>query len=91
MRHELSNGLLLMAEQMAPIFDAADGMRADLEKRGWSPTAAEQVALAWLMARPSITAPIASATSVEQLDELIGAAHLQLSRDEIARLDTASA
>ncbi len=29
-----------------------------------------QVALAWLMARPSITAPIASATSVEQLNEL---------------------
>lgn len=53
MRHELSNGLLLMSEQMAPIFDAADGMRADLEKRGWSPTAAEQVALAWLMSAVS--------------------------------------
>jgi hypothetical protein len=49
MRHELSNALLVMAEQTAPIFDAADGMRADLEKRGWSPTAAEQVALAWLL------------------------------------------
>jgi hypothetical protein len=49
MRHELSNVLLIMAEQTAPIFDAADGMRADLEKRGWSPTAAEQVALTWLV------------------------------------------
>lgn len=48
MRHQLSNMLLLMSEQMAPIFDAADGVRADLEKRGWSPTAAEQVALTWL-------------------------------------------
>lgn len=48
-RHELASGLLLMSEQMAPIFDAADGMRADLGKRGWSPTAAEQVALAWLL------------------------------------------
>lgn len=56
MRHELSSMLLLMSEQMAPIFDAADGMRADLEKRGWSPTAAEQVALAWL------TGAMASAT-----------------------------
>jgi aryl-alcohol dehydrogenase-like predicted oxidoreductase len=50
-----------------------------------------QVALAWLMARPGITAPIASATSVEQLRELCAAADLVLAADEIARLDTASA
>jgi len=50
-----------------------------------------QVALAWLMARPGITAPIASATSVAQLEELIGAAQLELSADEIATLDRASA
>lgn len=49
-----------------------------------------QVALAWLMARPGITAPIASATSVEQLAELAGAARLALTDDEIARLDLAS-
>jgi aryl-alcohol dehydrogenase-like predicted oxidoreductase len=49
-----------------------------------------QVALAWLMARPGITAPIASATSVEQLLELLGAAKLALSHEEIARLDAAS-
>ncbi|MEV6547953.1 hypothetical protein AB0M57_04495 [Streptomyces sp. NPDC051597] len=47
-RHELSTGLLVMQEQMAPVYDAADGIRADLEKRGWSPTAAEQAALTWL-------------------------------------------
>jgi Predicted oxidoreductases (related to aryl-alcohol dehydrogenases) len=50
-----------------------------------------QVALAWLIARPGITAPIASATSVEQLHELLGAVNLTLSSDEIARLDLASA
>ena len=50
-----------------------------------------QVALAWLMARPGITAPIASATSVEQLLELLGAAKLALSHEDIARLDAASA
>ncbi|SFR93272.1 Predicted oxidoreductase [Dyella sp. OK004] len=50
-----------------------------------------QVALAWLIARPSITAPIASATSVEQLSDLFGAVKLQLTRDEIAKLDQASA
>lgn len=50
-----------------------------------------QVALAWIIARPGITAPIASATSVAQLDELLGAARLTLSADAIARLDAASA
>lgn len=49
MREELSNQLLAATEQMAPLFDAADGMKADMEKRGWSPTAAEQVALTWLV------------------------------------------
>jgi aryl-alcohol dehydrogenase-like predicted oxidoreductase len=37
-----------------------------------------QIALAWLMARPTVTAPIASATSLPQLNELIGATKLQL-------------
>jgi len=50
-----------------------------------------QVALAWLIARPSVTAPIASATSVAQLQELTAAARLTLAADEIAALDTASA
>ncbi|QRP63726.1 aldo/keto reductase [Rhodanobacter sp. FDAARGOS 1247] len=50
-----------------------------------------QVALAWLIARPGLTAPIVSATSVEQLRELLGATGLQLDDGEIARLDVASA
>jgi aryl-alcohol dehydrogenase-like predicted oxidoreductase len=49
-----------------------------------------QVALAWLLAR-GVTAPIASATSVEQLNELIPAATLELSRDAVRTLDDASA
>ena len=49
-----------------------------------------QVALAWIMARPGITAPIASATSTAQLDELLGAARLTLSPEAVARLDAAS-
>ncbi|MDJ0388191.1 aldo/keto reductase [Roseomonas sp. E05] len=49
-----------------------------------------QVALAWLMARPSITAPIASATRLEQLEDLIGAAELRLSAEDIERLNRAS-
>ncbi|MCU1219976.1 MAG: alcohol dehydrogenase [Candidatus Angelobacter sp.] len=50
-----------------------------------------QVALAWLMARPSITAPIASATSVEQLNELAGATKLELDGEAIEKLNKASA
>ncbi len=50
-----------------------------------------QVALAWIMARPAIAAPIASATSVAQLTELMGALRLELSADDIAELDRASA
>ncbi len=50
-----------------------------------------QVALAWILARPAITAPIASATSVEQTREMLGAADLHLSADALAILDAASA
>lgn len=50
-----------------------------------------QVALAWLMAQPTITAPIASATSLAQLAELLAAARLSLSAQQLAQLDGASA
>jgi len=49
------------------------------------------VALAWLMARPGISAPIASATSVAQLRELAAAATLSLDAGDIQALDAASA
>jgi aryl-alcohol dehydrogenase-like predicted oxidoreductase len=50
-----------------------------------------EVALAWIIARPGITAPIASATSPEQMASLVKAAALTLSRDDVAALDAASA
>ena len=50
-----------------------------------------QVALAWQIARPSITAPIASATSLEQLAGLVAAAHLRLDAEAIQQIDAASA
>jgi len=49
------------------------------------------VALAWLIARPGITAPIASATSLEQLSDLIEATRIELDPPSIALLDRASA
>jgi aryl-alcohol dehydrogenase-like predicted oxidoreductase len=49
-----------------------------------------EVALAWLMARPGVTAPIASVTSRSQLDSLVAATQLSLSAEQIAVLDQAS-
>src|SRR5437762_7961023 len=50
-----------------------------------------QVALSWLVHRPGITAPIASATSVAQLEEILGAVELKLDDEATATLDKASA
>ena len=50
-----------------------------------------QAALAWQMARSSVTAPIASATSLAHLNELLGALQLTLDAEALARLDHASA
>jgi aryl-alcohol dehydrogenase-like predicted oxidoreductase len=49
-----------------------------------------QIALAWLIARPGITAPIASATSIEQTRELMGALKLHLDQDTIEALTKVS-
>ena len=49
-----------------------------------------QVALAWIMARPGISSAIASATSVEQLRELLGAVDLKLTGGDMEALDKAS-
>jgi len=49
------------------------------------------IALAWLLAKPSVTSPIASATSVEQLQELLKSVAIELKPDEVKKLDTASA
>jgi len=50
-----------------------------------------KISLAWLMARPGISAPIASATTLEQLNDLIGATKLELDQASIERLNRASA
>jgi aryl-alcohol dehydrogenase-like predicted oxidoreductase len=66
------------------VLAALDEIGADL---GATPA---QVALAWLIARPSITAPIASATSVGQWHDIAKAAELKLSAEAVAKLDKAS-
>jgi aryl-alcohol dehydrogenase-like predicted oxidoreductase len=49
-----------------------------------------QIALAWVAAQPGVAAPIASARTLEQIDELLGAMTLELGKDQLARLDAAS-
>ncbi len=54
-------------------------------------TAVASVALAWLRSKPEVAAPIASARTVEQLPDLLAGARLELTADEVAALDAASA
>lgn len=67
------------------ILSALDQVAADYD------ATPARVALAWLIAQPTVTAPIASATSLSQLDELVKATELQLDGAALARLDAASA
>ena len=64
-----------------------DALDAVAQRYGATPA---QVALAWQIARPSITAPIASATSLEQLQGLVAATRLSLDADAVAVLNRAS-
>jgi aryl-alcohol dehydrogenase-like predicted oxidoreductase len=48
------------------------------------------IALAWIMARPGITAPIASATTIKQLNELVKSTEISLSSDAVDLLNSAS-
>ena len=74
----------LESERGQAVLAALDSVSAEL---GATPA---QVALAWVMARPAVAAPIASATSLQQLHELMGAARLILDAGQMARLDAAS-
>lgn len=71
----------LLAGRGPKLLAAMDGVAA---KHG---VTLAQVALAWLMARPSVTAPIASATTAAQLKELAPAAEIKLSADDLKTLD----
>jgi aryl-alcohol dehydrogenase-like predicted oxidoreductase len=67
------------------VLDALDEVAARLN------ATPAQVALAWQIARPSVTAPIASATSLTQLADLVAAARLALDADALRALSSASA
>jgi aryl-alcohol dehydrogenase-like predicted oxidoreductase len=67
------------------ILDALDAVAAEYKAKP------AQIAIAWLLSRPSVTAPIASATNLDQLQELVQATRLQLSKQDVDKLDQASA
>jgi aryl-alcohol dehydrogenase-like predicted oxidoreductase len=67
-------------ENMA-LLDRLDAVAA---RHGSTPA---RVALAWLMARPSVTAPIVSATSLEQLADIVKSVNLKLTREDCAELE----
>jgi len=81
------------AAGLAKYFEGDRGMKIlgaldEVSKRLNSTPA--QVSIAWIMAQPTIAAPIVSVTSVRQLDEITGAARLKLDREALAALDKAS-
>ena len=69
-------------------FDAHDVLDGVAEEVTATPA---QVALAWLMHREGVTAPIVGARTVEQLEENLGAASIELSDDQLERLNAAKA
>jgi 1-deoxyxylulose-5-phosphate synthase len=65
-------------------FDVVDVVREVAEERGVSPA---RIALAWLLGKPTVTAPIVGATKLRHLDDAIAATEVALSEEEVARLE----
>ena len=65
-------------------FDVVDAVRAVADERGLPPA---QIALAWLLAKPAVSAPIMGATKLQHLEDAIAAEQVTLTEDEIKRLE----
>ncbi len=65
--------------------DVIDAVRQVARDRGVPPA---RVALAWLLSKPAVTAPIVGATKLQHLDDAVAAVDLELSADEVRRLET---
>ncbi|MCW2913363.1 MAG: aldo/keto reductase [Actinomycetia bacterium] len=65
-------------------FDVIDAVRAVAEERGLPPA---QIALAWLLGKPVVSAPIIGATKLRHLDDAIAAVDVTLAEEEVARLE----
>lgn len=67
-------------------FDVVDAVRAVAAGRGLPPA---QIALAWLLGKPAVTAPIVGATSLAHLNDAVAAAQVRLTTEEVAMLEAA--
>ena len=65
-------------------FDVVDVVRAVADEHGRPPA---QIALAWLLGKPAVSAPIVGATKLSHLDDAIAALEVVLSDDDVARLE----
>lgn len=65
-------------------FDVVDAVREVAKERGVPPA---RVALAWLLGKPGVTAPIVGATKLTHVDDAVAAEALQLEDEEVARLE----
>ena len=65
-------------------FDVAERAQEIAEKRGFTPS---QIALAWILNKPHITAPIIGASKMDHLEQAIAALEIQLAPEEVARLE----
>ncbi|WP_194922631.1 aldo/keto reductase [Catenulispora pinisilvae] len=85
-RHTRRSGLDPIADDMygAADFDVVDAVRALAADRGLPPA---QVALAWLLGRPGVTAPIVGATKAKHVDDAVAAVGVELSGEEVAGLE----
>jgi len=65
-------------------FEVVDAVRTVASERGLPPA---QIALAWLLGQPAVTAPVVGATKLQHLEDAIAAVDVTLSEDEVARLE----
>ncbi len=76
---------LLAARYFRPEdFDVLERLEEVARQKGATPS---QVAVAWLLSKPYVTSPVVGTTTLEQLEELVGAVEMSLSADDLKRLE----
>ena len=79
-----SDGLDQILYDQPSDWDVVDAVKKVAEERGEPPA---RIALAWLMSRPAVAAPIVGATKLKHLDDAIAAVGIELSNEEVAILE----
>jgi aryl-alcohol dehydrogenase-like predicted oxidoreductase len=79
-----SDGLDRILYDQPSDWDVVEAVRAVAKERGAKPA---QIALAWLLAKPCVAAPIVGATKLEQLDDALAAVEIELTAEEIRALE----